>query len=124
MHPWTQRRLISIAFPALLERDVVTGGQFGEVVSQMAYGLLVLSLQSAVATEHLLLEMSEAFQRQRRTPAGEHVQHIHSPGGNGGQVISLWRTVATFIFTLSVGFNPTDFAKGTLGKTNSLTLFP
>ncbi|EJF70392.1 hypothetical protein A462_19269 [Pseudomonas sp. Ag1] len=96
----------------------------GQGRSQAMDCVLVFLEHRTVVPQHFLLDLAQVFKLGRRWIAGQHVQDIDTSFCHAGQVISLWRASAIFIFTLCVRLYTSYFTKSFLRQAKPLSFLP
>ena len=105
-----------------LDFSIPGKGILGQGRRQAADCILILLEHRPVINQDFFFKLAQVFQLNRCGSPGQHVQDIHASLCHTRQVVSLGRTPTTLVFTLCVGFNPSDFTKKFLRQAQSLSL--
>jgi hypothetical protein len=94
-----------------LDFSIPGKGILGQGRRQAADCILILLEHRPVINQDFFFKLAQVFQLNRCGSPGQHVQDINASLGHTRQVVRLGRTPTTLVFTLCVGFNPSDFTK-------------
>ncbi|OLY73683.1 hypothetical protein AU074_07860 [Pseudomonas sp. ATCC PTA-122608] len=86
--------------------------------------ILVFLEHRTVVAQYFFFDLAQIFHLGRRRSTGQHVEDIDTSFCHAGQVISLGRASAIFIFTLCVSLYTSYFTKSFLRQAKSLSFLP